>query len=228
MLLVASFFFSSFCFIQLCLSPLSVQLLLLLHIVCFHFISVSPPRCLVGSHALFLCRYTFYLFLTIATSLLLHLHCYIFATSLFLCFLSLSLSPQAETWCDIGGTKKFLNDLFQENIFISTPKISDDLFQSSIVFFMFLASLYFLFFTKNLYFRIKYSLMTHFFTQFVLSHASDNTTSRNIGRTDACASPISYFLGGTVPPVLLSLRPCLSLSLSLSVYLSACTRSASL
>ena len=31
-----------------------------------------------------------------------------------------------------------------------------------------------LFFTKNLYFRTKNSFMTHFFTQFVLSHASYN------------------------------------------------------
>src|SRR6218665_1005102 len=49
-----------------------------------------------------------------------------------------------------------------------------------------------LFFTKNLYFRIKNFFMTPFFTQLVLSHASDNTTSRNIGGTDAWSV-------GTVP-----------------------------
>src|SRR6218665_1063347 len=37
---------------------------------------------------------------------------------------------------------------------------------------------------KNLYF-LKNSLMTPFFTQFVLSHVSDSTTSRNIGGTVA-------------------------------------------
>jgi len=31
--------------------------------------------------------------------------------------------------------------------------------------------------------------MTPFFTQFVLSHASDNTTSQNIGETDAWVVP---------------------------------------
>jgi len=56
-----------------------------------------------------------------------------------------------------------------------------------------------LFFTKNLYFRSKNSFMTPFFTQFVLSHASDNTTSRNIGGTGAWAVPTTNF-GGDRPP----------------------------
>ena len=46
----------------------------------------------------------------------------------------------------------------------------------------------------------KKSLLTLFFTQFVLSHAPDNTTSPNIGGTDTWAVPISNFWG-TVPPV---------------------------
>jgi len=40
--------------------------------------------------------------------------------------------------------------------------------------------------------------MTPFFNQFVLLHASDNTTSRNIGGTDAWAVPTSNF-GRIVP-----------------------------
>ena len=43
--------------------------------------------------------------------------------------------------------------------------------------------------------------MTPFFTLFVLSHTSDNTTSQNIGGTDAWAVPHLKFWG-TVPPVL--------------------------
>jgi len=39
------------------------------------------------------------------------------------------------------------------------------------------------------------------FTQFVLSHASDNNSSRNIGGTDAWAITPTSNLGGTVPPV---------------------------
>src|SRR6218665_215250 len=58
-----------------------------------------------------------------------------------------------------------------------------------------------LFFTENLFFRTKKFLHDTFFTQFVLSNASDNTTSRNIGGTDAWAvNPTSHFWG-TVPPV---------------------------
>jgi len=38
--------------------------------------------------------------------------------------------------------------------------------------------------------------MTPYFTQFVLSHASDNTTSRNIGGTDARAVPLTSNFGG--------------------------------
>jgi len=42
--------------------------------------------------------------------------------------------------------------------------------------------------------------MTPVFTQFALSQASDNTTSRNIGATDARAVPHLKFFGGTAPP----------------------------
>src|SRR6218665_3874361 len=46
----------------------------------------------------------------------------------------------------------------------------------------------------------KNSFMTLFFTQFVLSYASNNTTSRNIGRGRMHGpSPTSNFLG-TIPP----------------------------
>ena len=65
-----------------------------------------------------------------------------------------------------------------------------------------------IFFTENPYFRKDKFLHDTFFTQFVLSHASDNTTSRNIGRgTDALTVPHLKSYGGTVPLVPLSLRP---------------------
>ena len=47
--------------------------------------------------------------------------------------------------------------------------------------------------TKNTYFRKIPS--SHFFTEFVLSHASSNTTSPNIGGTDAWAVPSPHILG---------------------------------
>src|SRR6218665_3707715 len=42
---------------------------------------------------------------------------------------------------------------------------------------------------KNLCFRTKNSFMTPVFTHFELSHASTDTTSRNIGGTDTWAAP---------------------------------------
>ena len=41
---------------------------------------------------------------------------------------------------------------------------------------------------------------TPFFTLFILSRTSDNTTSQNIGGTNAWAVPPPQTLGGTVPP----------------------------
>src|SRR6218665_2062849 len=57
-----------------------------------------------------------------------------------------------------------------------------------------------LFLMKGLHFRTKNSFMSHFVKHFVLSRASHNTTSPNIGGTDAWAAPHLKF-GGTVHPV---------------------------
>jgi len=51
---------------------------------------------------------------------------------------------------------------------------------------------------KNHYFRNEFLDDTILFTLFVLSRASDNTTSQNIGGTDAWAVPTSNF-GGDRP-----------------------------
>ena len=60
-----------------------------------------------------------------------------------------------------------------------------------------------LFLPKNLCFRTKTLLHDTFFSEFVLCYASTNTTSRNIGGTEAWAVPTSN-LGGPSP---LSLCP---------------------
>src|SRR6218665_2894582 len=56
------------------------------------------------------------------------------------------------------------------------------------------------FFTRKTPISENNSFMTPFSTLFVLSRASDNTTSQNIGRTDAWAVPHLEFLGDR-PPV---------------------------
>src|SRR6218665_1385909 len=100
----------------------------------------------------------------------------------------------AETWCRVWGgrnffslTSRFLNDIFSEKMYIFTPKISDDFFSHRPDFsdFTFLYCIKcrirpFLH-KKNHYFSEKNSLIRPFFTLFVLSRASDNTTSLNIG-----------------------------------------------
>ena len=65
-----------------------------------------------------------------------------------------------------------------------------------------------LFFTNNLYLRTKNSFITLFFNQFVLCHASNNTISPNIGRTDAWTVPHLKFWGNR-PPIPLRLRSCI-------------------
>jgi len=52
-----------------------------------------------------------------------------------------------------------------------------------------------LFLTKNLKFRQKYSSLTPFLSQFVLFLTSHNSTSQNIGGTDAWAVPLLKILG---------------------------------
>src|SRR6218665_1483455 len=61
--------------------------------------------------------------------------------------------------------------------------------------------------TRKITISEKNSLITLFFTLFVLSRASDNTTSQNIGGgAGAGGVPHLKFLGGR-PPVPLGLRP---------------------
>src|SRR6218665_1088029 len=56
-----------------------------------------------------------------------------------------------------------------------------------------------LFLTKNLTFRQKYSSLTSFLSQFVLFLTSHNSTSQNIGGTDAWAVPPPQFFFFPVP-----------------------------
>src|SRR6218665_1606428 len=59
------------------------------------------------------------------------------------------------------------------------------------------------------YISEKNSFIRPFFTLFILSRASDNTTSLNIGGTNAWAVPPPQIFGGTVLPGPPGLRPCI-------------------
>src|SRR6218665_3357901 len=118
----------------------------------------------------------------------------------------------AETWRRVRGTEKIFadqDDVFSEKISIFAAEISGDLF-------LVIDQLFFEFF---LIFRI-FTLLdivhnpfltrkTPFFTLFMLSGISDNTTSKNIGGTDAWAPPPTSNFGGTVPQSPLGFRLCL-------------------
>src|SRR6218665_2599694 len=117
----------------------------------------------------------------------------------------------SEQWrkpgAEFGGTEKFLadqDDVFSEKISILAAKISDDLFLViNQVFGIFpLFSLIFRIFTLlDIVHDPFLTRKTPFFTLFILSHTSDNTTSQNIGGTNAWAVPQPHTLGGTAPQV---------------------------
>jgi len=116
----------------------------------------------------------------------------------------------AETWRRVWGGRKilsedprFLNDGFLGKSFIFAAKISDDLF---LVIDPIFSDFPFLFpdFPYLCYVKCHIWPFPHkkntFFTMFVLSRASDNTTSLNIGGTNAWAVPPPQILGDR-PPV---------------------------
>src|SRR6218665_3621695 len=94
---------------------------------------------------------------------------------------------------------------FLEKISIFRPKISDDLFLvidqvfQILHFFTLLNVVHDLFFTRKTTISEKNFLITPFFTLFVLSRASDNITSLNIGETNAWAVPHLKFWGDRPP-----------------------------
>src|SRR6218665_1532371 len=74
---------------------------------------------------------------------------------------------------------------------------------------------------ENHYFRKEFLDNTIFFTLFVLSRASDNTTSLNIGRPMHGPSPHLKFWGDR-PPSPLGLRPCACVWVCLCVRVCLC------
>src|SRR6218665_1869617 len=107
----------------------------------------------------------------------------------------------AETWRRVWGGGQF----FRGSFFTAT--ISDDL----LIFVLVIDQVFRIFPFLSQIFRILTMLnvvhvydpfltrKTPFFTLLILSRASDNTTSQNIGGTDGWAVPTSNFFGGAVP-----------------------------
>src|SRR6218665_491467 len=95
-------------------------------------------------------------------------------------------------------------------MFIFAAKISHDLFfviDQIFLIFPFFSQSFPMFAMLNVIIDPFLTGKTPFFTLFILSRASDNTTSQNIGGTNAWAVPHLKFLGGPSPQSHLGLRP---------------------
>src|SRR6218665_1576964 len=126
---------------------------------------------------------------------------------------------------EFGGTGKFgIPRFMNDKISIFTPKISGDIF-------LIIDHIFQIFpvfaVRKNLYFR-RNSMMTPFLlNSYFRTHSTTlllkivNTTSQNIGGTDAWAVPHLKF-GGPFPQFLLSLRPCMGWVLDGCCLLASC------
>src|SRR6218665_845159 len=106
---------------------------------------------------------------------------------------------------EFGGAKKNFRGPISGKMSIFRVKISDDLFlviDLVLRTFPFFSHIFRMFTMLNVVYDHLLTRKPPFFTLFILSRTSDNTTSQNIGG-DQCMGrpPTSNFLGGTVPPV---------------------------
>src|SRR6218665_689310 len=96
---------------------------------------------------------------------------------------------------NLGGTKKFFRGPISGKISIFRVKISDDIF---LVIDLVLSHIFRMFMLNVVYDHFL-TRKTQFFTLFMLSRTSANTTSQNIGGTNAWAAPHLKFWGDRPP-----------------------------
>src|SRR6218665_3141052 len=108
---------------------------------------------------------------------------------------------------EFGGTKKIFRGPISGKISIFRVKISDDLFfshrpgSSDFPIFPFFSHILRMFTMLNVVYDHFLTRKTQFFTMFMLSRTSDNTTSQNIGGDQCMGGPPTSNFGGAVPPV---------------------------
>src|SRR6218665_2239706 len=103
---------------------------------------------------------------------------------------------------NLGGTKNFFRGPISGKISIFRVKISDDLFlviDLVLLIFPFFSHIFRIFTMLYVVYDHFLTRKTPFFTLFILSRTSDNTTSQNIGGTNAWAVPHLKFWGGPSP-----------------------------
>src|SRR6218665_798394 len=116
--------------------------------------------------------------------------------------MKVGLNSWAETWRRIWGTKKFFRGPISGKISIFRVKISDDLFlviDLVLRIFSFFSYIFRMFTMLNVVYDHFLTRKTQFFTLFMLSRPSDNTTYQNIGGTNAWAVPRLNFFGVRLP-----------------------------
>ena len=138
--------------------------------------------------------------------------CSVYYLDLFFCLRSslyLSLHGR-RPGAEFGGTKKIFGGPISGKISIFRVKISDDLFFSyrpGSSDFPFFSHIFLMFTMLNVVYDHFLTRKTQFFTLFMLSRTSDNTTSQNIGGDQCMAGPPPHILGGPSPQSPLGLRP---------------------
>src|SRR6218665_857562 len=103
---------------------------------------------------------------------------------------------------NLGGTRKNFRGPISGKISIFRVKIADDLFlviDLVLRIFPFFSHIFRMFTVLNVVYDHFLTRKPPFFTLFILSRISDNTTSQNIGGTNAWAVPHLKFSGGPSP-----------------------------
>src|SRR6218665_3967197 len=101
---------------------------------------------------------------------------------------------------NLGGTKKFFRGPISGKISIFRVKISDDLFFSHRTGSSFFSHIFRMFTMLYVVYDHFLTRKTQFFTLFMLSRTSDNTTSQNIGGEQCMRGPPTSNFGGDRPP----------------------------
>src|SRR6218665_901094 len=113
---------------------------------------------------------------------------------------------------NLGGTKNFCCGPISGKISIFRVKFLMTFFlviDLVLRIFPFFSHIFHMFTMLNVVYDHFLTRKTQFFTLFMLSRTSDNTTSQNIGGTNAWAVPPPQILGDRSPQSPLGLRPCL-------------------
>jgi len=135
--------------------------------------------------------------------------------AIYICYLKFRENAVAETWRRVWGERKNFSRtkisewrFFRMKFLFSGQKFLMTFFSHRPGFriFSFFSQIFHIFTMLHVIYDPFLTRKTPFFTLFILSHASDNTTSQNIGGTDAWTVPPPQILGDRPAQFPLGLR----------------------